>query len=468
MLHAASGAELSSLSSRRFLWVKGVYAAFGLVILAVILIAAWAVHVDFDETRKGLLQAEVNRLRSHALRTVLRLQESLRTVPQLKSLDELKPAKWLEEHWQTFLGNDASRVYAAVVDSNRKIVLHSNKLSEGLTIGDPWYISIVPDVGEDVVETTEPVLSGGVQAYDISLPITYGADEIGTYHSGLRVAWFDHLVESRRAVSRRRWAIAFVFMSAVISFAGLSLFHVSRRISVLHSALALGHIRRLADLGQLAGGIAHEVRNPLQAIRFNLHALHQLLIAENYDEQRDGVILRETTYEIERIDDLLRSLLDYSRPDKMRREQVDLASEVAAVCDLLQTAVQRDNICLNVEVPENGCLAYIDRSRFRQIILNLLKNAIEAVGKDGNVTAGLRAAETGITLTVCDDGDGIDPRIVERIFDPFFTTKELGTGLGLTLIRRAVEDEGGSVSCAAVPNGTVFTVWIPRRTTEQI
>lgn len=451
-------------SGSRFNWVNGVYMAFALAILCVLVIAAWGVHVDFEETRKGMLQAEVNRLRTHAVRTVLRLQEKLRESPTHDSLASLKPAEWLRSHWDTSVPSDKSRVYAAVVDNHGLIVLHNREDHEGLFIGPSTFTQQVPDAGDDVVETQDPKLTAGVAAYDISLPILHGDAEIGTYHSGLNVDWFEARVAERRAASWKRWTLVFVFISAVIALAGWSMFQVVRRLSTLQNAVAMEHIRRLADLGQLAGGIAHEIRNPLNAIRLNLYVVQRCLKSRDYDEHRDDVVMHETIREIERVDDLLRSLLEYSRPDRLRREWTDLSKEVAAICDLMRPVFERSRIQLVATLPAEPCMAFADRTRFRQIALNLLKNAMEAIDQNGRIEAALTVSDEEIAFSVRDDGCGIDPRIVDRIFDPFFTTKELGTGLGLTLVRRTVEEEGGRIRCErAVPQGTIFTVAFPRR-----
>ena len=450
-------------------WVNGVYASFALAILAVLAIAAWGVCVDFEETRKGMLQSEVTRLRSHGLRTVLRLQEKLVEDSTTGSLESLKPADWLRRHWDSFLPSDPSRVYGAVVDYQGTIVLHNRIDHEGLAVEPQVLSRVVPNVGDDVVQTNDPNLTGGVDSFDISLPILDDDRELGTYHSGLNVRWFENLVAARRSATWQRWTFVFIFISFVISLAGLSMFHVTRKLSTLQNALALGHVRRLADLGQLASGIAHEIRNPLNAIRLNLHVIHRLLKSKTFDDERDGVVIQETVHQMERVDDLLRSLLEYARPDRARRESEDLADEVRSLCELMRPALQSEHILLRVDVPTEVVAVMIDRNRFRQMALNLLKNAMEAIITNGTISVKLQVEAEEIVFSVRDDGCGIDPRVADRIFDPFFTTKELGTGLGLTLVRRTVEDEGGRIECERLlPRGTLFTVRLPRRLSDSL
>lgn len=458
-----TNAGSASLSPRLYPWVIGVYASFALAIMAVLVIAGWGVYVDLEETRKGLLQAEIHRLRSHAVRTVLRIQNSLATSPMTNLEETIDEAAWLRDHWQTFVPMDPSRLYAAVIDENGMILMHSRPEAEGFQLAPDWYSRTVDGVGDDVVETTDPNLAGGAQALDISLPIMRGQREIGSYHSGFNVKWFDEMVTQRRAATRQRWTFAFLIISLIIALAGASLYHVTRRLSALQNAIALGRVRRLADLGQLAGGIAHEIRNPLNAIRINLHVIEQLMHAQgNRDERTEGII-RETVHEMERIDGLLRTLLEYARPDRTRIERINLADEVRIIGELIRPIMERESVRLQIETPEQAFVT-IDRNRFRQVSLNLLKNALEAVGNDGTVRATLELVGDEIVFTVYDTGCGLDSTVAARMYDPFFTTKELGTGLGLTLVKRYVEDAGGEIAAAPnQPQGTVFTIRWPSK-----
>jgi len=450
-----------SAARKPFPWLVGAYAAFGVQLVVVLGLAGWGAYIDFEERRISQLQSDVNKLRSHALRTVALIQDQISGKPG--GLENLGDVEWLREHWSRSVPNDPSRLYAAVVGAEGRIVIHFDRRLEGGRLPTGWYSHPVSAAGEDVVETASLELTDGQRALDISIPIVQGEREIGTYHSGFNLMWFESKLAERQTATRNRWIVVFALIAAVQIAGGVSLVRIARRLSSLQADVAMGHVRRLAELGQVSGGIAHEIRNPLNAVRLNLHVVRKLW--SNRTENADHVngIMDETVHEIERVDGLLRSLLEYARPEKAQSESVDLADELRSVVGLLQPLLDRDHIRLELDLPKERSDAHIDRGRFRQIVLNLLKNAMEAIETDGRINVQLRARDADVTLVVADEGPGIPPSRRDRIFDPFFTTKELGTGLGLTLVRRFVEEAGGGIRYTpGSPVGSVFTVTLPR------
>jgi signal transduction histidine kinase len=460
-MNTSSELPPESTSRKPFPWLVGAYAAFALQLLVVLGLAGWGAYIDFEERRISQLQSDINRLRSHALRTIAQIQDKLSG--KTGGLAELDDVEWLREHWNRSVPVDPSRLYAAVVDKEGRVVIHFDRRLEGGKLPTGWYSHPVPEVGDDVVESSNPELTDGKRALDISNPIVQGGDEIGTYHSGFNLAWFESKLAERQTATRNRWIVVFALIAGVQIVGGVSLVRIARKLSALQADVAMGHVRRLAELGQVSGGIAHEIRNPLNAVRLNLHVVRKLW--SNRTENADRVIgiMDETVHEIERVDGLLRSLLEYARPEKAQSESVDLADELRSVVGLLQPLLDRDHVRLDLDLPKEGCDAHIDRGRFRQIALNLLKNAMEAIETDGKINVQLRARETDVALVIADEGPGIPPSRRDRIFDPFFTTKELGTGLGLTLVRRFVEEAGGTINYTpGSPVGSVFTITLPR------
>jgi len=443
-------------------WILGIYASFAMVIVCVLAAAGWGVYVDFEESRKSLLQSEINRLRSHAARTVLRVQSILPAEATESDLNKLKTEPWLRDHWDKFSLLDEARLYSAIIDRQGRIVAHSDTTREGVRLPAGWYTAVVTEIGDDAILTSDAGLTGGATAIDVGLPIEVGGQELGTYHSGFNVAWFEQELATKRAAVLNRWGLTFALIAVIIGLSGVSLLHVTRRISQLQSALAFGHVRRLADLGQLAGGIAHEVRNPLNAIRLNLHMIDRLMKSSPLPDERAHSIINESVREMDRVDGLLRTLLNYARPDKPRSEKLDLTDELAAVADFIRPIIERDGVVMNVSNRTDRAVVMLDRSRFRQIIINLLKNAAEAAAPDGRVDVVLETGDGQAKILIRDTGPGVDSHIKDRIFEPFFTTKDLGTGLGLSLAKRYVEEAGGEILVgSADPNGAEFAVRLP-------
>ena len=448
-----------------FPWLAAAYASLGLALVAVLWIAARGAYLDFEEARVSLLQAEINRLRSHAVRTVLRIQDLM--VRETAAVDELEAAgelDWLREHWDRFIPQDESRLYAAIVDSQHTVVMHNRRTPERAVLPPETFLRAVVEAGDDVVETNDSQFTGGSPALDIAIPIVHRDREAGTYHSGFNLTWFNEKLAVKSAATRERWIVAFAVISLVIGAAGLSLLYIARRISKLQTDVTIGRVRRLAELGQLAGAIAHEVRNPLNAIRLNLHVVQRLAGRDSIDG-RTAEAMSETVREIERIDELLRALLEYARPDRTNVESLDVVAELRSVVGFMQPLFDRDDVRLVCRLPDAPITAYSDRARFRQIMLNLTKNALEAVGRRGTVEIDVRAPvapDSMIEIRVRDDGPGIAAEDASRIFEPFFTTKELGTGLGLTLVARFLQELGGSIAYgSAQPRGSLFVVRLP-------
>lgn len=456
----------SSAADESVWYVVGAYVSFAAAILLVLVVAGWGIYLDFEESRKNLLRTEINRLRSHAMRTVIRIQGNYRDASGRsleEVLDELRrPDSWLRVHWRQFLFPDESRLNAVLVDSTGRVVIHSRPENEGRLLPTEQGRVPVPEMGEDVYEISDVILTGDVPGYDITLPIEFDNREFGVYHSVFNRSWFDNKLNELRAASLQRWVIAFAVIAGVITLAGFTLYHFSRRISRLRSALALGHTQRMAELGQLAGSLAHEVRNPLNTIRLNLHVVQRMFDAQSGHDSRTDALFRETIGEMERVDGLLSTLLNYARPDAPVVDAVDLAEELRSVCNFLQPTLERDEMTCVTSPISDGLIAAIDRTRFRQILLNLVRNSMEAAGSGGTIEISLRRGDDAAVLTIRDSGPGVPPESAERIFDPFFTTKEVGTGLGLTLVKRYVQEVGGSIELKSTPPaGATFVLRFP-------
>ncbi len=226
----------------------------------------------------------------------------------------------------------------------------------------------------------------------------------------------------------------------------------------------LGRADRLAALGMLAAGVAHEIRNPLVSVRTFIQLLPERLADEEF---RTG--FRELALgEIERICALINDLLAFSRPAPAERERTDLNELVAQIARLLEAEARRRDVAVSFHGEPDLPQVVVDEAQVKQVLMNLLLNALQACGAHGSVEITTRSeedrGERWCTVTVADSGAGIPPEHVEQIFDPFFTTKDAGSGLGLFIARQIVTEHGGYITTAPRPGGgTAFTIHFPLR-----
>lgn len=217
----------------------------------------------------------------------------------------------------------------------------------------------------------------------------------------------------------------------------------------------------LSAMGTLALGLAHEIRNPLNAAVLQLHLLARAierLEHEGKATMRQRAAIVET--EIRRLERLLTEFLELARPRGIELARVDLGELVEGVARLEAEALAERKISLSHEA-EPGALAAGDAEKLKQVLLNLIANGRDALREGGSIVVRACAGdEPG--FEVCDDGPGIDPQVLESVFDPFFTTKEAGTGLGLAIVRKIVDQHRGSVSIDSSPGaGTRVIVKLP-------
>ena len=225
-------------------------------------------------------------------------------------------------------------------------------------------------------------------------------------------------------------------------------------------ALRTGRAERLAALGTMAAGLAHEIRNPLNAASLQLTVVQRRLKrASGPDVPGALEAAQVVSGEMARLAGLVREFLDFARPQPLRLSRVDLRATAEEVGALLLPEAEASGVNLALDVgPE--VRVELDAERIKQVILNLVQNAAEATGPGGHVRLRVSPREGGAMLEVEDDGPGL-PEDTALVFEPFFTTKPGGTGLGLAIVHRIVSDHGGRIDCESRPGATRFSVFLP-------
>jgi hypothetical protein len=145
------------------------------------------------------MESEMGRLRSHALRSVTRVQEELREINGPIEIEAIQKLQFLPRHWDSVVRSDASRMYAAVVEPAGLVIMHTDSTRVGKRLGDVWYDRVVDPAGDDVVETTHEALSNGRRALDVRVPIYHDAKLLGNYHSGLRSDWLEEQLSAKQS-----------------------------------------------------------------------------------------------------------------------------------------------------------------------------------------------------------------------------------------------------------------------------
>jgi signal transduction histidine kinase len=223
--------------------------------------------------------------------------------------------------------------------------------------------------------------------------------------------------------------------------------------------------RRLAFIGTLASGLAHEIRSPLNSLRLNVDLLEEDLDAVAPDRREEFARrLRLMSREIEGLQRLLSEFLAFARPPKMQPVPTDLNQMIDDVIEFEQAAMRQANIEIVRDYQKDIYPVLLDPNQFgRGVILNLLSNARDAIGQHGTITIRTRETEEYIEVRVEDNGGGVAPENESRIFEVFFSTKEHGTGLGLAIARRIVHEHDGELLLENHPGrGASFIVRLPK------
>jgi len=227
---------------------------------------------------------------------------------------------------------------------------------------------------------------------------------------------------------------------------------------------ALVRSERLAAVGRIAAQITHEIRNPLSSISLNAEELGERLREQppHPDTSAAAALCDAIVREVDRLAAVTEEYLRYARVPKPQVTRADLNDAVRDLLDFVRPELDASGVRLEQHLSPALPEVAADLGQIRQLLLNLVRNAREAMPAGGSLSVGTRAQDGSVLVEVRDTGPGIEPARLARIFDPFFTTKERGTGLGLALAQEIAQEHGGELTCAStVGQGTTFTLRLP-------
>jgi signal transduction histidine kinase len=421
-------------------------------------------YCDVRMIRAAALKSEMSRLDSESVFQVGRVETLLDVHGAADApWSELRTQPWMRTFWTNLLAKDSQRMYVAITDPSGRIELHSNPEREGQRLRPDWYDHRVPEAGADVVYAAASPLSGDEPAYHLRVPIRIGERWIGDYHVGQSAKWLNENVADleRHALIGWAWTLALAIVAnvgAVYGLMGLA----SQRQELARRMRDAVHTRT-RELAQLGSGLAHEMRNPLHALRMNLHTLKRALgQGNNLSREQIAETVEESDAVIDRLDVLLGDLVQLTSPAQGERAALDVANEVQATLNLLAEDMRRSQIDVRRKWPDKPVHVSAEPACFRQILLNILTFAQHGAGKNGVVEVQVQSQNGQAEVVVANSGLTLSDDQRATLFDPFQSPVETGSGLGLALVQSLLGNLGGTASGERRANGgTVLRIRLP-------
>ncbi len=231
----------------------------------------------------------------------------------------------------------------------------------------------------------------------------------------------------------------------------------NRKVEELYNEqmVKAGH---LASIGEVAAGLAHEIKNPIAGMKGAL----EIIIQRTDESDPKKEIFAEMLIQIEKINQVIQDLLIYAKPKDMKIGQVDPNECMRDTIKLAKPHINSKNIRFHFLPLKNAKLAHIDCNKMQEVLLNLILNSIASIDKEGKIAIELQEDTNDLKIIFTDDGKGIKKEHLSQIFHPFFTTKKMGTGLGLSICKKIIEAHNGSIEVTSIENeGTTFTIRLP-------
>ena len=345
------------------------------------------------------------------------------------------------------LGRESETEFVALLDSNLNVVAHTDPGRIGQQEKEP----LVLRAKDDRQILSQIVDSGGGKRYlEVVKPVALDESnlvflKIGLSLGSMEVAWRNSL----RAI---------VILGLAILSAGIlgmaAIFHNQQTHMLEVKALEAEvlHRERLSALGNMAAAVAHEVRNPLNAISMGLQRLK--LEFQPTDDQEDYSRLTELMLgEVHRLNAIVEQFLSLARPLEIKPEALRVQDVLNEVATLVEGEAQQSKVRVRVVAPLTLPPLKVDHEYFRQTLLNLILNSMQAMPDGGTLTLEAKVSNRNFLIAVTDTGTGITAENQRRMFEPYFTTKTKGTGLGLAISRRIIEAHGGTITAANESRG---------------
>ena len=354
------------------------------------------------------------------------------------------------------LGRHSDSEFIAFLDGNLKVVAHTDRRRIGEQEKEPLVLRAKVD-GQVISQIVEG--GGGRRYFEVVKPVALDEFNLGFLKFGLslgsmEIAWHNSL----RAI---------VILSVAIVAAGIlgmaAIFHNQQLHLQQVKALEIEvlHRERLSAMGNMAAAVAHEVRNPLNAISMGLQRL-KMEFQPNEDLEGYSRLTGLMMGEVHRLNSIVEQFLSLARPIEIKAEALPLAEVLKELAALQESSARESNVHIQVIAAPNLPPLKADPSHLTQVLLNLMLNGLQAMPDGGTLTLEAKDLKDHFLIAVSDTGSGIAPEHQRRIFEPYFTTKAKGTGLGLAISRRIIEAHGGTlIVFSKMGQGSRFEISLP-------
>jgi len=430
-------------------WAPMIFIAAAVLLVTVVCFVGLA--NDLSNRRKLIYAAEVAKLQSHIERTIVRIESDLKDGKTLLNFTEPNVQPWLLDHWKRVIIKKPDRAYAKI-ETRSGEVLAAAGIFDNPKVND-WTAKPLEGFSSNVHQVSVRQNGQWVDVIEVQAPIGNRDQVLATYSTAIPVTWLDSLVVEAQRSRWVVWVTILLSMVAIVSVTSVSLFRLGKHAKALEEALRTAETRRLADLSRLIVGIAHELRNPLNAVRLNLFTSEKLIRGEsNVPIEEASMMIQESVSELERVNDLIGQLLGFARIENQQEAWIDIDRELTAVMNFMKQIHEHHHIGVSIATQAPHAQAMISSKHFRQILLNLLQNSRDALPDGGRIRISVQNHQNGIAITFEDDGPGIADNMFEKIFEPFYSSRRDGVGLGLAVVRNLLEANGGAISCTRSPD----------------
>jgi signal transduction histidine kinase len=363
------------------------------------------------------------------------------------------------------LGEGQGLVYLTVRDKRGKPLGNAGNLPEELKEDNPLVAKILS--GAIPFESRKENVDDK-SLFEFIAPLRLGGEVAGTIRLGLDRGNTDQILDENRRNM-------FIFLAFVVLIALLSMWLLyndqNRHLAgIVEMTRQLEKAERLSSLGQLAAGVAHEIRNPLNAISMASQRLKREYMPIDEEKKKEfGAMTGVIRDEIRRLNGIIEEFLTFSKSRRLELHDCPVQEVLQKIVNLISAEAAAKGISLRTDWGSEPVVIPMDMDKLQQALLNFVKNAIESISGDGIVTLSIRREEKGrVSIRVADTGCGITAEEVDRIFNPEYTTKEKGLGLGLPLAHEIIRGHGGEIRVLSRKGeGTTFEILLPAERHEE-